>query len=229
MINPLKKSALALLLSIFSLCASAQANQQLRDSLSAATELLSYHPDSLELRMKKASWNVQLEQWDYAKSEYDYVIGREPANIAARYYRAFVNEKLRRYSFARLDYEAVLTIVPGNFEATLGLALLNQKDNHHTEALDLINRLVDNFPDSAVAYAARAGIEKERKMLTLADYDFEQASKLDPDNVDYKLNRIELLIAMKRNDEALRILNALSASGFPMGQLRKYYKEARKS
>ena len=106
----------------------AQTRQQLRDSLSAASEALSFHPDSLNLRLRKASWNVQLEEWQYARYEYDYVLRRDPNNLAALFYRAFVNEQQKRYKFARLDYEHLLSLVPGNFEATLGLALLNQKD-----------------------------------------------------------------------------------------------------
>ena len=57
--------------------------QQLRDSLAAASQELSFHPDSLDLRLRKASWNVQLEQWQYARDEYDYVLDRNPQNVAA--------------------------------------------------------------------------------------------------------------------------------------------------
>lgn len=56
-------------------------------------------------------------------------------------------------------------LVPGNFEGQLGLALLNQKSKHFTEAFDQINSLVNQYPDSAVVYAARGGIEKERGWL----------------------------------------------------------------
>ena len=89
--------------------------QQLRDSLAVASEQLSYHPDSLDLRLRKAGWNLQLEQWQYAHDEYDYVLRREPYNLAALFYRAFVNEKQQRYKFARLDYENLLSIVPDHF------------------------------------------------------------------------------------------------------------------
>ena len=33
--------------------------QQLRDSLAVASEQLSYHPDSLDLRLRKAGWNLR--------------------------------------------------------------------------------------------------------------------------------------------------------------------------
>lgn len=152
----------------------------LRDSLRQAMETLSYHPDSIDLMLKKASWNMQLEQWQYAKDEYDKVLRLEPGNVAGLFYRAYANDRLRRYNFARLDYETLLGIVPGNFEAQLGLALVNQKDSHFTEALNGINRLVTAFPDSAVAWAARAGMENERGQLELAEYDYSEALKRDP-------------------------------------------------
>jgi hypothetical protein len=60
-------TAIALLCCV---CAQAQTPQQLRDSLSKVSQRLSFKPDSIDLRLKKASLNVQLEQWDYALDEY---------------------------------------------------------------------------------------------------------------------------------------------------------------
>ena len=205
-----------------------ETREQFRDSLKAATKLLAYHPDSTDLQLRKAGWNIQLEQWDYAKNEYDKILAREPYNLSARYYRAFVNEKLHRYPFARLDYEAVLTIVPSNFEALLGIALLNQKDGRQTEAYNQINQLVAMNPDSAVAYAARAGIEKERQMFSLAENDYEAASQRDPLNVDYRVNRVELLLLLKKPKEARAQLDILSKQGIPQGVLVPWYRRIRK-
>lgn len=74
----------------------------------------------------------------------------------------------------------------------MGLALLNEKDKHYTEAYDGINNLIEQYPDSAMAYAARGGIEKERGMLELAEYDYAKAMSLDEDNQDYRINHIDL-------------------------------------
>ena len=168
----MSRQAIVLLAALaMSMAARAQApteelsRETLRDSLAQATETLAYHPDSIDLRLKKAAWNIQLKQWDYAKDDLDKVLFLDNQNIAGLFYRAYVNEQLHRYNFARQDYTNLLTLVPGNFEAQLGLALLNQKDRHYTEAYDGINRLVQQFPDKAEAYAARAGIEKGRDGL----------------------------------------------------------------
>ncbi len=217
---------LTLLFFLFLACPEAfpQTKEALRDSLAIATDSLAYHPDSIDLRLKKAGWNVQLEQWDYAKQEYDYVLGREPDNVAALYFRAFVNTKLGRYDFARLDYQNMLAIVPGNFEAQLGLALLNQKDKHHTQALDGLNALCNAFPDRAEAFAARAGVEKERGMLELAEYDFGEALKLDPKNVDYRVSRADIRIRLGHVEAARDDLDELVRQGVSRPALEDFYR-----
>nr|WP_295350263.1 hypothetical protein [uncultured Prevotella sp.] len=200
----------------------------LRDSLALATETLAYHPDSIDLRLKKAAWNIQLEQWNYAKDELDKVLFLNQTNIAGLFYRAFVNEKLKRYNFARLDYQNLLVLVPGNFQAQLGLALLNEKDQHHTEAYDGINNLIEQYPDSAVAYAARGGMEKERGMLELAAYDYAEAMRLDSTNQDYIVSHVDLLITLGRKLEAYDDLRRLQALGVQPGQLQEFYARLRR-
>lgn len=216
----------AFLFSLLLVCMSvhAQNYNALKDSLLKAADVLAYHPDSIDLRLKKASWNIELQQWNYAKDEYDVVLKLNPKNIAGLYYRAFVNEKLKRYNFARLDYENLLTLVPGNFEVQLGLALLNQKDQHYTEALDQINSLVTQYPDSAVAYAARGGIEKERGMLELAEYDYSEAIKRDAGNTDYRMNRVDILLTLGKNEEAKSALDDIVKLGVPRANLIEFYR-----
>lgn len=205
----------------------AQTAKDLRDSLAVAVDELGYHPDSLDLRLKKARWNLELEQWRYACDEYDYVLKMDPQNVAALFYRAYVNEKLGRYNYARRDYQDLLAIVPGNFEGMLGLALLNQKDKHYTEALDLINKLVDRFPNRSEAYAARAGIEVERGMFSLAEYDFSEAVRLEPSNTDFLLSRYDVRIKMGNKDDARKDLDRLVELGIPRPNLKDLYNKCK--
>lgn len=226
----MNKNFFFIILSIFTyFCdrVSAQNYQALRDSLSKATEALSYKPDSLDLRLKKAGWNIFLEQWQYARDEYDFVLKQDPNNIAALFYRAFVNEKQKRYNFARLDYENLIKIVPYHFEARLGLALLNHKDKHFTEALNQINKLVELYPDSAIVYAARAGMEMDYKHYELAEFDYSKAIELEPENNNYRLNRINVRIILKRKDDARNDLDILVRNGIPRANLAEYYMKCR--
>ena len=225
--RPFVLVAIALLMSMGRAVAQSSSSA-LRDSLALATETLAYHPDSIDLRLKKAAWNIQLEQWNYAKDELDKVLFLNQTNIAGLFYRAFVNEKLKRYNFARHDYQNLLVLVPGNFQAQLGLALLNEKDQHHTEAYDGINNLIEQYPDSAVAYAARGGMEKERGMLELAAYDYAEAMRLDSTNQDYIVSHVDLLITLGRKLEAYDDLRRLQALGVQPGQLQDFYARLRR-
>ena len=95
---------LSLLISHFLICSFSQSRDELREELKEAAQELSLFPDSLDLRLKKAALNMQLEQWEYAKDEYDYVVRRDPNNVAGLYYRAYANEKLGRLAFAHAPY-----------------------------------------------------------------------------------------------------------------------------
>jgi tetratricopeptide (TPR) repeat protein len=205
-------------------CVEAQSHSELRDSLKAAADRLAYHPDSIDLRLQKASWNMLLEEWDNAKYEYDLILAHEPWNVAALFYRAYANERLRRYDFARLDYENMLTIVPSHFEARLGLALLNQKAKRYTDAINQINILVQQNPDSAIAYATRAGIETERQMIDVAIYDYTQAIKLEPENKDYILARADLYLRQRKIPQARKDLNTLIALGVKQPELSELFR-----
>lgn len=223
----LRHKTFIILLSIALGC-NAQSNQQLRDSIRVISEKLECSPDSLSLRMQKASYNLQLGQWEYAKSEYDYILDRMPENPTALFYRAYANDRLGRTGFARADYEKVLTVSPTHFEAQLGLTLVNQKDKRYTEAFDMINRMVHQYPDSAIVYAIRAGIEKERNMLSLAEYDYSEAIKLDPHNTDYILGRADIRLVSGKKAEAKKDIDLLVRLGIPRAALAEYYERCKK-
>ncbi len=205
----------------------AQTYDDLRDSLEVASDNVRKFPDNIGLRLNKASWNMLLEQWDYAKKEYDWVLERDPQNVAALYYRAYVFEKQHRYKFARKDYETMLSIVPGNFNGQLGLALLCQKDMRPSEAMDRLNILIQQYPDSAVAYAARAGLEAERGQNEVAEYDFSEAMRLDPSNSDYILNRADIRIKMGKKKQAREDLDRAVLAGVPRPALNEMYARCR--
>ena len=205
----------------------AQTYDDLRDSLEVASDKVRKFPDNIGLRLNKASWNMLLEQWDYAKKEYDWVLERDPKNVAALYYRAYVFEKQHRYKFARKDYETMLSIVPGNFNGQLGLALLCQKDMRPSEAMDRLNILIQQYPDSAVAYAARAGLEAERGQNEVAEYDFSEAMRLDPSNSDYILNRADIRLKMGKKKQAREDLDRAVLAGVPRPALNEMYARCR--
>ena len=210
------------MLALLSLSASAQTRQEWRDSLTRLNDSIRLKPYDTDLRLRKAAVNIELEQWDYAAEEYGRVLRLDPKNLAALYYRAYVNTRLRRYDLAKSDYETFLTIVPKHFEAQLGLAMIKRKLEHSADALDELNRLVQAFPDSALSYAARAGYEAELKQYDLALYDWDEALKRAPRNKEYQVSKVDVLIAMKRYDEAWRQLEQLMHQGVPKAALKEW-------
>jgi tetratricopeptide (TPR) repeat protein len=207
----------------FTLGAEAQSYDDLRDSLEVAVSQLRKFPNNINLRLNKASWNMLLEQWDYAKEEYDWILERDPKNVAALYYRAYIYEKQHKYKYARKDYETMLSIVPDHFNGQLGFALLCQKDMRYSEAMDRINILIEQYPDSAVAYAARAGLEAERGLYEVAEYDFSEAMRLDPSCSDYILNRADIRLKMGKKKEAREDLDRAVQAGVPRPALSEMY------
>lgn len=193
-----------------------------RDSLATLNSEIQRNPGSTDLRLKKAAVNIELNQWDYAVEEYGNVLRMEPKSLAARYFRAYAYTHLRQYALAKADYEAFLAVAPVHLEARLGLATVNGRMGRTTDAMDELNRIVEMFPDSAVAWAARATFETSRRQYDAALYDWEEAVKRAPQNVDYVASQTDLLIALGRHGEAREQLEAAIGRGIPRGVLNEW-------
>lgn len=190
---------LGLLVVLSSLCAcDATAQTSWRDSLAILNEQIRLQPTSTDLRLRKAAVNIELRQWEYAVDEYGRVLELDPKNLAAHFFRAYAHSQLRHYDQARSDYEAIIAVVPRHFEAQLGLAMTFRSMGKRTETLDRLNLLVEQHPDSALAWAARAGYEAELEQLEPALYDWDEALRRDPQNPEFKASRNALLRRIRR-------------------------------
>ena len=204
-------------------CAQAQTPREWRDSVSVLIEAINKAPKNIGLRLLKAEANINLQQWDYAVQEYGYVLRLDEQNLAALFFRAFCHTQLRHYDLAKVDYETFLTIKPEHFETHLGLAHTLQKLGKKTDAFDELNRIVQLFPDSADAYAARAAYEAEQKLYEVAVYDWDEALRIQPGNVEYAISKVDALIRQGRRQEAREQLDAIVRRGTPRGALKQWY------
>ena len=207
--------------------AAAQSRSEWRDSLETLTRALRADPANIDLRLRKAEADIQLERWDYALAEYGHVLRADEKNLAALFFRAYVHERQQHYDQARVDYEAFLTIQPLHLEARLGLAHVLQKMGRRTDAMDVLNQTVQMFPDSADAYAARAAFETKYLQYELALYDWNEAVRLRPGNEGFIISKVDLLIRLNRKKEAREALDALVSKGAPRGVLKEWYDRAR--
>jgi tetratricopeptide (TPR) repeat protein len=200
----------------------AQTPIQWRDSLTVLSKAINQHPQSVDLRLRKAAVNIELGQWDYAIEEYGRVLLMEPRNLTALYFRAYAYEHVRSHEQAKADYESILRLVPSNFEARLGLAMTYRKMGKSVEALDALSQLVQFSPDSAYAYAARAGLEVELKQYDAALYDWEEAIRLDTANVDFRVSKVDVLLVLNKKTEARSLLNEMIRMGVPRAALKEW-------
>jgi tetratricopeptide (TPR) repeat protein len=211
---------LFLLLSVSGL--HAQTRQQWRDSLDVLNTRIRKDPNNLNLHLLKAEANINLEQWDYSLAEYGKILHADEKNLAALYFRAYVHMQQQHYDLARVDYESFLLIEPQHFESRLGLAHVLQKLGRKTETMDELNRLVQMFPDSADAYAARAAYETELKQYDIALYDWDEAIRLKPQKSGYVVSKADILIKLYRMDEAKKELKAAIKRGVPHYALKEW-------
>lgn len=217
------RKLLLITLFMYGVCVQAQTPREWRDSVSVLIEAINKAPKNIGLRLLKAEANINLQQWDYAVQEYGYVLRLDDQNLAALYFRAFCHTQLRHYDLAKVDYETFLTIKPEHFEAHLGLAHTLQKLGKKTDAFDELNRIVQLFPDSADAYAARAAYEAEQKLYEVAVYDWDEALRIQPGNVEYAISKVDALIRQGRRQEAREQLDAIVRRGTPRGALKQWY------
>ena len=221
-----------LFLTCFSLLIShyvmAQSHNNWRDSLNVLNKQIATQPWSADLHLRKAAVNLELKQWQYAIDEYSQVLQKEPLNLAALFYRAYANTHLRRFDLAYNDLNDLLGVVPNHFEARLSLAIVMQQIGKKKESLDQLNQLIQQHADSAVAYAARANLERSLKQDEAALYDWGRAEKLSPLDPTYVVSHVDLLLVLERRTEAHRVLDEAVSRGIPRGMLLEWYDKCKR-
>lgn len=206
-------------------CQQLKANSQenWRDSLTAINKQIAESQWSTELHLRKANANLQLQQWQYAIDEYGLVLRHEERNPAALFYRAYAYTHMRRFDLARNDLNDLLAIVPRHFEGRLSLAVVLQQMGRKQDALDNLNQLIQQHPDSAVGYVARANLERQLKQDEAALYDWQRAEELSPLDPVYVINHVDLLLVLERRREARRVLDAAVSRGIPKSMFNDWY------
>jgi len=200
----------------------AQTVGQWRDSLTVLNRSITQNPQSVDLRLRKAAVNLELSQWNYAVEEYGRVLELDAKNLTALFFRAYAHNQLRHYELAVADYDKLLSLVPKHFEGLFGASMANRKAGNSVKAMDYLNQMVQFFPDSALAYAARASYEAELKMFDAALFDWDEAIARDSANVDIAISKVDLLLKLDRKREARRLLRTIIDRGVPRAALKEW-------
>jgi len=198
-----------------------------RDSLRQLNQEIALSPRSTDLRLRKAAVNIELEQWDYAIEEYGRVLDIDPDNPAACYFRAYAHNHENHLDMARRDYERFLMLTPRHFEGRLGLAMVLRKMGRRQDTTDQLNILVEQHPDSALAFAVRADYEAELRQTEMALFDWDRAITLQPTNAEFVAAKAELLLREKRNTEAWACIDEALRRGIPRLALKPWIDRCR--
>ena len=137
-------------------------------------------------------------------------------------------EHVMLVDLARNDLNDLLVIHPHHFEARLSLAVVLQRMGKRQEALDQLNQTIQMHADSAVAYAARANLERDMKQDDAALYDWQRAEELSPRDATYVVSHVDLLLVLERREEARRVLDAAVRRGIPRGMLNEWYAKCKR-
>ena len=202
--------------------------QNWRDTLTVLNKQIAQSGWSTDLHLRKANANLQLKQWQYVADEYALVLQHDAHNPAALFYRAYAYTHLRRFDLARNDLNDLLIVLPHHYEARLSMAVVLQQLGRKQEALDHLNQAIQQCPDSAVAYAARANMERDMKQDEAALYDWQKAEELAPKDPTYVVSHVDLLLVLERRKEARRVLDAAVKRGIPRGMLLEWYAKCKR-
>lgn len=195
-----------------------------KEALDSYTVGLNLAPTNAELMMDRATLNYRLGDYDRAVMDCTNALELNTQNVEALFLRAHIYSLQQAFKLGRQDYETLLKADPTNMDAQLGLILLNDKDNRPREAMEQINALVQLYPNRAVLYAVRGGMEHKRKLYELALHDLSQAIELEPRNPDYYVSRATLYLDMKKKKLArqdTQIAVSLGADAKEMASLLK--------
>lgn len=184
-----------------------------QDALASYANALNLNPSYTEVLLNRASLYLRIDNQDRALQDYSAVLEGNPDHQEALFFRAYIYSGKRMYRQARADYEKLLQVNRLHEKALLGLALLNDKDNRPREAMEQINNLIAFFPDNALYYTIRGGMQQQRRNYEKAIADFNLAIELEPDNPEYLISRASCFKEMKKRKLAVEDLKRAQELG----------------
>lgn len=172
------------------------------EALESYTRGLNQSPYTMGILLNRAALYLRLNRLDKALADYSGVLDLNADHVEALLNRAYVYDRQRLYKNARADYEKVLGMLPSHDRAMLGLAIVNDKDNRPQEAMEMMERFVQVYPERAEGFAVKGGMELERKQYELARFDLDKAVQLDAGNPDMYISRAAYFQAVNERDAA---------------------------
>ncbi len=189
----------------------------------AAIEAYSYAlnalPRAVPILLERAALYLQQGERDRALVDYSMILDLKPDLPEALLMRAYIYMQKRDFPSARADYEHLLRLDPQNYSGRLGLATLAMKEGRHRESLDMLNKMLAEYPDDETLYTARAGVEIEMEHTELALIDLEKAIGLNDSVAEAYLMRGDIYLGNKKKALAKQDFEKARSLGIPQEEL----------
>ena len=187
------------------------------------------YQQGLELTTKRTQ-ELTNQQWRDSLTVLNQQIATQPWSTDLHLRKAAVNLELQQWQYAIEEYGLVLQHQLHNPAALFYRAYAATHMRYYDVARRDYEAFLSLFPTHMeVAYASRAALEREMKQYEAALYDWQQAARLDSKNADYVASQVDLLLFLKRRQEALRVLDAAVQRGIPQGLLHQWYERCRRT
>jgi tetratricopeptide (TPR) repeat protein len=201
--------------------------QRFSEALESYTYALNIAPYSVPILLNRATVYMEQGLFDRAYIDYCQVLDIDKKNTEALLMRAYIYMTRRDYKAARIDYNRLLEIDTQHYSARFGLAALNQKEEKFRESLDILEKLIGEYPAEAELYITRAEVEHDMNLPDLALTDLDQAIDLNPLSADAFILRGKINLARNKKKLARKDFEKAGSLGVPQSELREWLRQCR--
>jgi Putative Zn-dependent protease, contains TPR repeats len=197
------------------------------DALESYNFALNMAPLTVPILMDRASLLFEMGLTDRAYVDCCTILDVNKNNAKALFLRAYLQAGRHNYKEAKEDYKRLLELEPESVSGRLGLAILYQQEQDFKNSLELLNKLIVEYPNDAELYVIRAGVEKEIFQLDVALIDLDKAISLSPTSANAYMLRGEILLAQKKKEMARSSFEKAIDLGIPRSELMQQLKESK--
>lgn len=166
-------------------------------------KLIRDHPEDLSLHIRRGELRILMGDDKGALRDGLYVLQQNENNYAGAELITSVYQKMGLDSEAIPYFKKMLELQPDQTHVTYKLALAYSNINQPDSALDLLNSIIDRYPNLAVYYMARAGIYMKKRDVSAAKADYEMAIEAEPENYNCYRERALFYNAISKPDLSL--------------------------
>ena len=147
------------------------------------------NPEDKSLYIKRGELQLLMDDYDGALKDGLYVL-KSNANIYNGYdLISATYQKMGEWNKAIPYFKKMQELQPDNTLISYNLAVSYQNIQQFGPALDLLNGIIDRYPDEANFYLSRANLFMMKGDIQAAKADYEKAVSVDPENYKCYLER----------------------------------------